>query len=121
MAAVKFTWYEGRKDGELVHPPKELTEKVMEEYNKILKARNDKRVKGDKTVQLSNSGSIIVGDKGMLYSPDDYGGSWELVPAEAFQDFKAPEQTLPRNKDGGDEGQKIEWLEAARGGTSLPG
>ena len=116
MPAVTFHWYEGRKDGELVHPPKELTDKVMEEYNKVLVRKKDKKVKDGKKVELSNSGSIIVGEKGMLYSPDDYGGTWELVPAEAFEDYKAPTQTLPRNKDGGDEGQKIEWLEAARGG-----
>ena len=108
------------KTRELVHPPKELTEKVMDEYNKVLEAKGDKRVKSGKKVTLSNSGSIIVGEKGMLYSPDDYGGSWELVPAEAYHDFKAPEPTLPRNKDGGDEGQKIEWLAASQGRPSGP-
>ncbi len=125
MPPVTFHWYEGgiekedangKKVRELVHPPKELTEKVMEEYNKVLEAKGDKKVKNGKKATLSNSGSIIVGEKGMLYSPDDYGGSWELVPADAYHDYKAPEQTLPRNKDGGDEGQKIEWLEAAKGG-----
>ncbi len=39
-----------------------------------------------------------------------------LLPKEEFKDFKAPSPTLPRNENGGDEGQKIEWLEAARGG-----
>ena len=117
MPPVKFTWYEGRKDKALVHPPQELTEKVVSDYNKVLVARNDKRVKNGKKVELTNSGSIIVGEKGMIYSPDDYGGSWELVPMEAFADYKAPTQTLPRNPlGGGDEGQKVEWLEAARGG-----
>jgi hypothetical protein len=116
MPPVKFTWYEGRKDNELVHPPKELTDKVMEEYKKLHPARADKKGK-IKPVELSSSGSIIVGEKGMLYSPDDYGGSWDLLPVEAFRDYKAAAPTLPRNPGGGDEGQKIEWLAAARGGA----
>ena len=54
-----------------------------------------------------------------MYSPDDYGGRWELVPAkgseEAIEEVKVT-PVLPQNKDDGDEGNKIEWLEAARGG-----
>jgi predicted dehydrogenase len=110
LPPVTLHWYEGRDENGLVHPPKELTEKVMEEYNKLHKG------KGGKPIELSNSGSIMVGEKGMIYSPDDYGGSWDLLPVEDFKDHKPVEAVLPRNKDDGDEGNKIEWLEAARGG-----
>ncbi|MDB5301269.1 MAG: iolG 4 [Phycisphaerales bacterium] len=116
MPPVKVTWYEGRKDGKLVHPPEELTEKVLSEYSKILATRKDKRVRDGKTVELNNSGSIIVGDKGMLYSPHDYGGEWELLPAEDYRDYKAASPTLARNPEGGDDGQKMEWIAAAKGG-----
>ena len=108
MPPVKVIWHEGRKDGVLVHPPAELVEKVLKESG----GKPNKQGK----VELPGSGSIMVGEKGILYSSDDYGNTWTLLPKEEFKDFKAPSPTLPRNENGGDEGQKIEWLEAARGG-----
>jgi predicted dehydrogenase len=121
LPPVKLTWYEGRKDGVLVQPPQQLIEKVVGEYNKILVARGDKRVKDGRKVELNSSGSIVIGDKGILYSPSDDGKEWELVPADAFRDYKAPTQTLARNPLGGadktmDEGQKLEWIAAIKGG-----
>jgi hypothetical protein len=108
LPPVTLHWYEGHDGKEQVLPPKELTEKVMEEYNKK---------HGQKKKQtLRNSASIIVGEKGMMYSPDDYGGSWDLLPVDAYADWKQPEHVLPHNDDDGDQGNKIEWLEAARGG-----
>jgi len=98
MPPVTVYWYEGQKemeDGTRVHnwPPAEL-------------------FYGEKIV---DSGSIMVGDKGVLYSPDDYGESWKLLPANKFRDFKAPPPTLPRN-GGGDPGMKREWVAAIKGG-----
>jgi predicted dehydrogenase len=92
MPPVKFIWHEGRKDGVLVHPPQELLAKVLKEGEK-----------------LSGSGSIMVGDKGIAYSPDDYGGSVRWTPEKP----KAPEPTLARN-GGGDSGMKKEWVDAIK-------
>jgi predicted dehydrogenase len=92
MPPVKFFWHEGRKDGVLVHPPQELLAKVLKEGEK-----------------LSGSGSIMVGDKGIAYSPDDYGGSVRWTPEKP----KAPEPTLARN-GGGDSGMKKEWVDAIK-------
>jgi len=69
MPPVKVVWYEGRKDGVLVHPPQELLSKVLKQDEK-----------------LSSSGSLMVGDKGMMYSPDDYGGSYRLLPEDQYRD-----------------------------------
>lgn len=123
MPPVKLHWYEGHKDGKLVQPPAELTVKVITEYNKVLLKRNDKRLKSGKPIGLNKGGSIIVGEKGILYSPGDYGNSWELLPAEDFADYKAPPVTIERNPyekegKGNDESQKVEWLTAMRGGPS---
>lgn len=121
LPAVKVHWYEGHKDGALVQPPKDLIEKVLDEYNKLLAMRNDKRVENGKRVGLSIGGSIVVGEKGILYSPTDDGRFWDLLPADRFHDYKAPPPSLPRNPLGGqgadmDEGQKLEWLAAVKGG-----
>ena len=119
LPPVKVNWYEGSRDGKLVWPPQDLIDKVVTESNKVLKARGDKRVKDGKTVPLDKGGSIMVGTKGIMYSPSDYGKDWFLLPADAYQDFKAPEPTLPRpalSKGGNDEDHKIEWLAAVKGG-----
>jgi hypothetical protein len=73
----------------------------------------------DNITGLPRSGSIIVGDKGILYSPHDYGGYWELLPHESYESYKAPSETLPRNPKGDDdENQKKEWLVACKGGPA---
>ena len=123
LPPVTLTWHEGHKDDKTVQPPEDLIAKVEAEYNKVLAAREDKRVAGGKKVALAVGGSIIVGDKGFLYSPTDDGKEWELLPAESNADYKAPPQTIARNALGGnfktmDEGQKVEWLAAIKGGPA---
>jgi hypothetical protein len=134
LPPVTLTWYEGHKGGtvtdkngvpsfqgaEPVLPPKDLIENVVAEYNKVLQARGDKRVAGGKRIAFSEGGSILVGDKGILYCTGD-GKEWELLPADKFHDYQPPSPTLPRNPLGDsdktmDEGQKLEWLAAVRGG-----
>lgn len=93
MPPVKLTWYEGFRNGQKLLPPPELS-------------------KGKK---LSSSGSLLVGDKGILFSPNDYGARYDLLPEKEFTDYKGPEQTLPRNGKG-DLGMKMEWVEAIKAG-----
>lgn len=89
MPPVKVIWYEGRKNGELVQPPLDL-------------------LKGEK---ISSSGSLLVGSKGTLYSPDDYGGRSVWLPKEDFKEMKKPAPTLPRSP-----GHHAEWIRACKGG-----
>ena len=84
MPPVKFYWYDG---GEL--PPTELTGGL----------------------KLSSSGSLLVGDKGKLYSPNDYGATYKLLPESDFEGYKPPEKWLPRSP-----GHYREWLDALKGG-----
>jgi len=94
MPPVKFVWYEGRNQDGRVLPPKALLSKVL------------KPGQG-----LSDSGSLLVGDKGILFSPNDYGASYSLLPEADFKGYKPPERTLPRNgRD--DLGMKEEWVRA---------
>ncbi len=69
---VKFTWYDGGK-----RPDKELL------HGKPFK----------------DSGSLVIGSKGTLYSPNDYGSQFYLLPEEKYADYKKPEPTLPRTGD----------------------
>jgi predicted dehydrogenase len=91
MPPCKVTWYEGRKNGDLVQPPLEL-------------------LQGEK---MSGSGSLLIGSKGTLYSPDDYGGKSTWLPLDQFKDLKErkPKPTLPRSP-----GHHAEWIRACKGG-----
>ena len=89
MPACKATWYEGKRNGELVLPPAELFQ-------------------GEK---ISGSGSLLIGSKGTMYSPDDYGSNCKWLPKDKFTDLKKPAPTLPRSP-----GHHKEWIEACKGG-----
>jgi predicted dehydrogenase len=93
-APVEFNWYEGKRpDGSKNLPPMDLFH-------------------GETP---TSSGSLLVGDRGVLYSPNDYGSSWKLLPGDRFKDFVGPAPTLARNGRG-DQGHKDEWGAAIRGG-----
>jgi hypothetical protein len=101
MGPVKVVWYEGQRSGNRILPPQDLLNKVLKPYEK-----------------LSDSGSLLVGEKGILFSPNDYGASYRFA-GEFAKDIeeaakKVPE-TLPRNGKG-DSGMKEEWVRAMRSG-----
>jgi len=78
MPPVKLYWYEGQielSDGTRIHnwPPGEYF------YGK----------------KVANSGSLMVGDKGVMYSPDDYGAQWFLLPEEKYKSWQKPDPTIP--------------------------
>ena len=50
---------------------------------------------------------MLVGDKGTLYSPNDYGADYVLLPEKDFADYKGPEPTLPR-KDAGRQQRRVD-------------
>jgi hypothetical protein len=89
MPACKVVWHEGRKNGELVLPAAELFQ-------------------GEK---ISGSGSLLVGSKGTLYSPDDYGAKSVWLPKDKFTDMKKPAPSIPRSP-----GHHKEWIDACKGG-----
>jgi predicted dehydrogenase len=66
--------------------------------------------------KLANGGSIMVGTKGVMYSTDDYGQYFQLLPKEKFQDYKPPTPSLQRARGGA--GDKIynEWIDDCKGG-----
>ena len=101
MAPVKFTWYEGKKDGKRVLPPEDLLKKVLKEGEK-----------------LSDSGSLLVGDNGILFSPNDYGAQYRLIGPNGVDleaAAKSVPETLPRNGKA-DNGMKAEWVQAIKEG-----
>ena len=91
---ITFKWYEGKEDGKKKLPEPDYFHGI----------------------RPSNSGSMVVGTKGTLYSPNDYGSSWRILPTRGGD--KAPAYSkvapeLPRN-NGGDGGMKREWFAAIK-------
>jgi predicted dehydrogenase len=97
LPPVKLTWYEGAKDGKRNLPPDDLFPRDF---------------------KPSDSGSLMIGTLGQMYSPSDYGAEQKLWPEEKFKDLKDPERILPRIEGGGneDDNQKREWVAAIRAG-----
>lgn len=97
LPPVKLHWYEGAKDGMRNLPPASLFP-------------ND--------FKPSDSGSLLIGSKGQMYSPSDYGSQQMLWPESEYKEYKAPSPFLPRIEGGkgNDDNQKLEWIQAIRAG-----
>ena len=94
--AVKFTWYDG---GEM--PSREsMPEKFL------------RRNRDAGTSEMYASGCLIVGDKGKLFSPDDYAQRYVLDGVEDQQNVEF--EASPGGTD--DKGHFKEWVLAIQGG-----
>jgi len=101
MPACTLHWYEGSRDGKKVLPPQELLDRVLQ--------------KGEK---LSDSGSMLVGNKGILFSPNHYGAKYRLLPEDAFAGVQTdrPEKGPEGTAKDQDVFMKQEWAEAIKAG-----
>ena len=89
LPPLKFWWYDGAPQDPIspLRPPAEA-------IHEIVGMRNN----------LPESGALIIGDKGKLFSPDDYGASFGVVmggrdnyvPGDNDEACKAVPITLPR-------------------------
>jgi predicted dehydrogenase len=104
MPACSLHWYEGERDGKRMLPPAELLAKLL--------GPNEKP---------ADSGSILVGEKGVLYSPNDYGAKFRITPEKAFEGLQTarPEHGpagVDSDRGDNDVRMKQEWAEAIRAG-----
>ncbi len=86
--ALTFTWYDGR-----LLPAEEL-----------LKSKGYQE-------PIAENGSILVGERGTLYSIEWTGGDLRLLPEKAFSDRKKPAPSVPRAPHG----HYKEWIQACKG------
>ena len=119
LAPVTFWWYDGgnpKPDNPFEHdgnnkPAKEITAEIEE-----------------MTGQVPGSGCVLIGDKGKLFSPDDYGarfflklnGEKALTNGKDHEAVKAIAQTIPRNAFQGDADKRhhLEWIAGCKGGPT---
>jgi len=94
LPPLKYVWYDG---GRTPPAPKEL-------------GADEK---------LNSGGTLYYGDKGIMYSADDYGASIKLLPESRMKTFtNRPPKTIPRPPRGS---PYLEWLTAIKGGPAAPG
>src|SRR5207245_10528590 len=115
LPPLKFWWYDGAP-GDALKPLRPEADLVKE----IIASRD----------KLPGSGCLIVGEKGKIFSPDDYGSQFYIL-LKGEEDFKSGKdheaaktvpQTIPRapgeNKDT-DHNMKVEGFRMMR--TGEPG
>lgn len=119
LAPTTFWWYDGGDplpDNAFAHngnskPPKEATVAIEAMMG-----------------QVPRSGCLLIGDKGQLFSPDDYGARFfvklgdekEMTNGKDHEAVKAIPQTIPRNPFEGDadKRQHLEWIAGCKGGPT---
>jgi hypothetical protein len=113
MVPLKFWWYSGNPSDKEIKPLRPPEDKVKD----LVEMRG----------RLSASGALLIGDKGQLFSPDDYGtqsfiklnGDTEFVSVEKHPAAQAVPVTIPRLSGPGglDQQQKEDWFRMIRGGS----
>ncbi|MBI4880971.1 MAG: Gfo/Idh/MocA family oxidoreductase [Planctomycetes bacterium] len=89
---VRWTWYDGSD---------QKPAWVLERLRSLIHGQ-----------ELSDSGMVMIGDKGTLYSPHDYGAHWLLLPEEDFAGYEPPAEALLAESPG----HHQEWIDACKGG-----
>ena len=114
LPETEFFWYDGNPDDhsvKLLRPPEDVTTNIRAMLDKV-----------------PSSGCLLIGEKGQLFSPDDYGARFfvklndekEFVDGKNHEAAKAIPQTIPRNQFSGDADprQHLEWIAACKGGPT---
>ncbi|MEM6978216.1 MAG: Gfo/Idh/MocA family oxidoreductase [Planctomycetota bacterium] len=106
LPACRFHWYDG---GNL--PADDIIDRLPESFRRRV-ARQKAGAGGRGT-----SGALVVGSRGSLFSADDYGAKFTLLPEADFENYELPSPTLPRipYKAGGDQRQKWEFVSTIKG------
>ena len=116
MPALKFTWYEGHKDGKTVLPAPELVKGMKESDTGFAIYHKDGTYhfrNGKSKEKVVSSGSFMIGEKGIVFSPDDYGGEAFILAGGEIKKIEGQPERLPRNGHG-DDGMKEEWVRAIK-------
>ncbi|MBU6400849.1 MAG: Gfo/Idh/MocA family oxidoreductase [Verrucomicrobia bacterium] len=112
LPEVEFWWYDGKPgDPKTFRPTPDVTKEIVEMQG-----------------ELPGSGCLLVGAKGKLFSPDDYGAQFyvklndekEYVSGNKHPALQDIPQTIPRNTLSPDTDRRhhLEWIEAIKGGPA---
>ncbi|MED6314053.1 MAG: Gfo/Idh/MocA family oxidoreductase [Verrucomicrobiota bacterium] len=104
MVPLKFWWYDGKKEGAQNQPNKDTVSKIRNTFGNI-----------------RGSGCLLIGTKGQIYTPDDYGSRYyiSLNDEKKFKDSKKHEadQAIESNY-WQSPGHTQEWFDMMKGGRT---
>jgi hypothetical protein len=110
LVPLKFWWYDGSPDTPTtLRPPHGLTKETWD----VAPPEHGK------PAHLSDSGALLVGDKGMLFSPDDYGNKSYIMlkdEKEYTEILMHPAAVVVPRLFKSSPGHKPEWFAMMRGG-----
>ncbi|MGO9199331.1 MAG: Gfo/Idh/MocA family protein [Limisphaerales bacterium] len=115
LPALKFWWYDGSPgDKATLRPTGEVVKEILSSLNDPIPTRREREG------LLPESGALIVGEKGKVFSPDDYGahffvcmnGEQKYSRSSESEACKAVPQTIPRSP-----GHMQEWFRMMKDGT----
>ena len=105
LPPLKFWWYDGNPGQAFkpVRPPVDAVKEIISTMGK-----------------LPEAGALVIGEKGKLFSPDDYGarffvsmkGQDEMQPGNTHEACKAVPESIPRSP-----GHMQEWFRMMKEGT----
>ncbi|HEY2952944.1 MAG TPA: Gfo/Idh/MocA family oxidoreductase, partial [Verrucomicrobiae bacterium] len=113
LPPLKFWWYDGNpsdKSVSALRPNEDITKEILD----LVSSQKDKDG-NPKPRKLPISGALVIGDKGKIFSPDDYGSTFFIMAGSDEEKFskgsdheacKAVEKTIPRSP-----GHMKEWFE----------
>jgi hypothetical protein len=139
MPPLKFWWYDGapdEKEVKALRPPEDITKEIATmqrgqgqgggRRNREGGQGQNAEANAQRPPRLPPSGCLLVGDKGKVFSPDDYGsqffvlleGEKEYTSGDKHEAAKAVPKSISRNEGpgGDDERQKAEWFRMMKGG-----
>src|SRR4030095_14809496 len=103
LPPLKFWWYDGSpgdKSVKLLRPHEDITKEILD----WVEGQKD-REGNPRPRLLPPSGALIIGDKGKVFSPDDYGSQFYLLQGDEKKFTRGSEheaatvvpKTIPRN------------------------
>ena len=110
MPPLKVYWYEGFKQGATGKASKSLTAAQGADRNFPPLLLELQKQYPDEEMTRPDSGTIYVGEKGVLYT-GTYGGKMHILPMDRMHEITQPPRTLPRPKN-----VMADFLEAVRTG-----
>ncbi len=118
LPPLKFWWYDGSpgdKSVKILRPNEDITREILDYSASQKDGQGNPRPR-----KLPDSGALIIGEKGKIYSTDDYGSSFFILAGDEgkfskgsdHEACKAVPKTIPRSP-----GHMKEWFEMIKGGA----
>jgi predicted dehydrogenase len=109
LPACTLFWYDGSRVEDVKGADGTVVRKRVRNY-----PPRDKFPDG----KVPDTGSLLIGEKGVLLATGDTCDAWKLMPEADFKDYQKPKPWLPRARPSGELGHVREFVNAVKGGPA---